>query len=540
MNNSTNEVTTSLSCRQRRAIYAVIICSSLSIVSAKIATITRDGETPMLSANDRSRWCTIRAIVDHGSFAIDQVIFDKNGKRISEWQTIDLVHHRNVDGIPHYYSSKPPLLPTLCAGPYWVVKQLTGTTMGKHPMYVIRILLIVINIPCFALILYWITCLVERYGQTDWGRILVVATAAGGTFLTSYSVTLNNHLMAVLGVTGCLMCILRIGRDREAPWWCYSAAGLAAAFTSANDLPALSFLCLVLAISLFRNPRRALTGTWPAAAVVVVAFFAINYLAHHSFRPPYAHRGMGPKIADLADDRFADHRQPTVEELQSLLPHVDGDHLAIDADLRIQADGDRLSVWDRWGPVLALQHSDGKWAVHDWDDWYDYPIDKTNTRRRSYWKGAKQGVDRGEPSRAVYAFHTLIGHHGIFSLTPLWLLAIVGLVIQTCAKDERRWFALSVLLMTAVCLTFYILRPEHDRNYGGVSSGFRWMFWFIPFWLLALLPVADWASARPWMRRLCYLMFMIGVFSVHYGLNNPWTQPWIFDYWTWLQWIHYQ
>lgn len=546
MNTPTNDATATLSRRQRQAIYALIICSSLSIVGAKIATITRDGETPMLSANDRSRWCTIRAIVDHGTYAIDQVIFDENGKRIGAWQTIDLVHHRNVNGTPHYYSSKPPLLPTLCAGPYWVVKRVTGSTMGKHPMYVIRILLVMINVPCLALILWWTTCLVERYGKTDWGRILVVATAAGGTFLTSFSVTLNNHLLASLGVTGCLVCIMKIGRERDAPWWCYFGAGLAAAFTSANELPALSFLCLVLAFSLVRNPRHALTGTCLGAALIVVTFFVINYRVHNSLRPAYAHRGLGTRIADLPNDQFADYKKPTVKEIRDSLPESERKLLSSQeprgsqSSLRLQESGEGFAVWDRWGPILALQQGEGKWTAYRWDDWYDYPIDKTPTRRRSYWKGDKQGVDRGEPSRAVYAFHALAGHHGIFSLTPLWLLAFVGLGVYACAKDERRWFALSVLLLAVVCLSFYVLRPEHDRNYGGVSSGFRWMFWFIPFWLLALLPVADWASGRPWMRRVCYLMFAIGAFSVHYGLNNPWTQPWIFDHWTWLQWIDYQ
>ncbi len=35
-------------------------------------------------------------------------------------------------------------------------------------------------------------------------------------------------------------------------------------------------------------------------------------------------------------------------------------------------------------------------------------------------------MDRGEPSHAVYIFHSLVGHHGIFSLTPFWLLSVVG------------------------------------------------------------------------------------------------------------------
>jgi hypothetical protein len=39
----------SLTAKQRRAIYGVIICITLGIVASRIATITRDGKTPMLS-----------------------------------------------------------------------------------------------------------------------------------------------------------------------------------------------------------------------------------------------------------------------------------------------------------------------------------------------------------------------------------------------------------------------------------------------------------------------------------------------------------
>ena len=73
-------------------------------------------QRPFLSANDRSRWLTIRALVDHGTFAIDDVI-DAN-----VWNTIDMVQHRGRDGELHLYSSKPPLLSVLLAGEYWLIQ----------------------------------------------------------------------------------------------------------------------------------------------------------------------------------------------------------------------------------------------------------------------------------------------------------------------------------------------------------------------------------------------------------------------------------
>ena len=42
------------------------------------------------------------------------------------WDCIDTVMHQDAEGNPHIYSSKPPLLATLYAGPYWVVYKIGG------------------------------------------------------------------------------------------------------------------------------------------------------------------------------------------------------------------------------------------------------------------------------------------------------------------------------------------------------------------------------------------------------------------------------
>ena len=139
-----------------------------------------------------------------------------------------------------------------------------------------------------------------------------------------------------------------------------------------------------------------------------------------------------------------------------------------------------------WDPKsenrYAVLRTVGFIEVREWDSWYEY--------EGSYWLPKKKaGVDKGEPSQAAYAFHALLGHHGIFSLTPIWLLSFVGMGLWL-ARGTRslQAFALMVLTLTLVCVAFYIMRPEKDRNYGGVSCGFRWLFWFTPLWLICMLP----------------------------------------------------
>ena len=90
-----------------------------------------------------------------------------------------------------------------------------------------------------------------------------------------------------------------------------------------------------------------------------------------------------------------------------------------------------------------------------------------------------------------------------------------------------------VALLTAVCLVFYIgLRPQQDRNYGGMTSAFRWMLWFAPLWLLVMLPGADRAAQTRWGMSAALVMLSFSVLSASYPTWNPWTQPWIFNWLT--------
>src|SRR4029078_4975432 len=103
---------------------------------------------PFLSANDRSRWATVRSLVEHGTYAIDEIVVQPG------WDTIDMVKHPDSNGVEHLYSSKPPLIATLMAGEYWVIHKLTGATLGTHPYEIGRFMLVTINV--LPLIIYFI------------------------------------------------------------------------------------------------------------------------------------------------------------------------------------------------------------------------------------------------------------------------------------------------------------------------------------------------------------------------------------------------
>jgi hypothetical protein len=429
---------------------------------------------PFLSGNDRSRWLTIRGLVERGTFAIDDLVVEPG------WDTIDAVVHPDATGRLRLYSSKPPLLSVLGAGPYWILHRLTGWTLGDHPFTLGRLLLVLYSLVPLGICMACTFRLVDRAGATDWGRLWAAALCAGGTLLTTFAVVLTNHVPAAActAVSGYLA--WRIAVDGLRSTRGFAVAGAAAALAAAFELPALAWLAAVLVIIAGCDARRACLAAVPAAALVVSAALFANWLAHGSLTPAYAHRHAAP----------------------AALPA-----------------GVSLREGESWNP----------------NNWYDYRIRLPNGRLlTSYWRDP-QGVDRGEPSAARYAWHALVGHHGIFSLTPAWLLAVPGVLLL--ARAGRRGghvgqerLAWAIAAVSIVVVAFYLARPPLDRNYGGSASGFRWVFWLAPLWVTATVPAADRLAGSRVGRGLGLVLLGLSVVSVAFPTWNPWTAPWI-DRW---------
>jgi hypothetical protein len=430
---------------------------------------------PFISGNDRSRWLTVRALVEDGTYAIDHIVTDPNERAI--WDTIDMVKHPDRNGEPHLYSSKPTLLPTLLAGQYWLVQKVTGWSLSENPHEVVRTMLLPINMGGMVVMFLLIAKIAERFGATDWGRLLVVGAATFGTLLFAFAIVLNNHLIAAVSAAVALYASVRIWYDDERRSWYFMLAGFFAAFTAANELPALAFFGLLGLALLWKAPKQTLLFGLPAALVVVAAALGTNYAAHDTVLPPYAHRAEGM----------------------------------------------------------------------DWQtgNWYDYTYNVGDREIPSYWKSdadsiqSRSPVDRGEPSRGRYALHCLVGHHGLLSLTPIWLLSIIGAAVMICGKGPQRLPALGALIAipTLVCLAFYLLQGEENRNYGGTSSGLRWMLWFAPLWLVAMIPAADWSAGGRLRRVTAGVLLALSAMSASFPTWNPWSHPWIARFMQYMGWI---
>ena len=465
----------------RRAVYTLLLVVTAGMATARIIGVElvyepsiavrawpkdRPEKMPTFSSNDRSRWATVRALVEEGSFVIGKRVVDPaspTGYRdegigfTDGYKSVDFVKNPDTE---LFYSSKPPLLTCLVAGEYWLLNKSLGWTL-QEPRYrwpVVCTILLTFNLLPLIIFLRLLSNLLEEYGTTDWGRLFVYTAACFGTFLTTFAVTLNNHTPAACCVLFAVYPLLRGRSTESSPFTPLQLliSGFFAGLAFALDLPAASFTA-ALGLFVMFNRSKGLIFYVPAALVPIAALIFTNYLAIGDVTPAY--------------DKFG-------------------------------------------GP------------------WYEY--------EGSHWMKAKlnpnqPGIDFAREPKHIYAFHMLLGHHGLFSLTPIWLLAIVGLFWKRTSLQLRHLNGLTALL-TAVVIAFYIYKTN---NYGGWTAGPRWQFWLTPLYLLAMLPVADALSRLKFGRLLAYACLGVAVFSAVYPVWNPWRHPWAYQLCEYMGWLKY-
>ena len=534
-------------CQQRHwSIYWILIVCSLAVVCGRIATVenhSASNETPFFCANDRSRWATVRALVDENVFHIDDVIARDQA---IHWDTIDKVKHIGRDGEMHAYSSKPPLLASVVAAGYFAIKTFTGLSITEDTFIVTRTLLLLLNGTCWFVLLYFLAKTIDCISVRDWSRYYVLACAGFGTFLSTFAVSLNNHLPAAAATMVAVYCITKIVRRSDsrlpqATWRTFLLAGLASTLAFANELPALALLAVTGLVCVWKSQQWTMTAFLPAMVMVLAAFFGSNYLFHGDLKMPYAHRSDGAAVASVE----IEPSEPVVEKLdvgglpallEDALPQAfrfssveitPGDWPSTPAAVRRWNVQDRLS-----DKSFVIQHNSvaaqNVFSIHPRSNWYEYP--------GSYWVKSnfekKSLVDRGQDDPLIYTFHVLLGHHGIFSLTPFWILALAGMMVfMVSSRYQLRWFGLIAIGLSVIVVIFYVMQPTCNRNYGGVSSGLRWGFWLYPLWLVCILPMADALAQSKVGRFFCLLLLAVSVISVSWSHLNPWVHPWLYQIW---------
>ncbi len=488
----------------RHAIYLVLTLVATAIVTAKVVGVenvfepsryespTPDGfnadridaptrdwpqqrpqPVPMFGSNDRSRWATVRALVDHGTFAVghrsdyndpatDSGIIFEDG-----WSSIDKVLQPDTH---IYFSSKPPLFAVLVAGEYWVLKNAFGLEIVRDRWPVIMIVLLTVNVLPFFISLVLLAKLIELHGTTDFGRLIAFATAALGTFLITFSNTLNNHTPAACCVVFAIYPLLR---SAAAPsGLALFVSGFFAAFAATFDLPAAAFAGAVLLVTMIRVQARVF---WMMLGMLIptIAFFVANYAAIGQWLPAYGEFG---------------------------------------------------------------------------SPWYNYPGSHWAKLQFATPTNHIPGIDYARETRLVYLFHCLLGHHGWFSLTPIWLVGMLGCIVTFRAAIARlkssdtlsyEVFVQMAGVLFLVLVVFFVF-IQRTNNYGGGTSGLRWFFWLIPLAVLATLAGADRLAQLKWARVLMAVMLGVSTLSAFYPAWNPWRSPWLMVLMERLEWVNYE
>ena len=404
---------------------------------------------PFYGANDLSRWSTVYSLAERGTYNIDE----------TPWPTtIDRVQ---LNG--HFYSEKPPLLPTLLAGEYLLLKKLSFGRLSfrNSPESVVRIILVSINLVPLVIFLGLFSRLLDRLAPDPWIRAYAMTAAGLGTFLTGFSITLNNHTVTAFSSFFALYPAFLIWCKEQRTARLFALAGFFAGFAAVNEYPAAAFLVALGAGLAWKARRQTLIWFLPFALLPIAGHFWTNYLVTGDLLPAYLH-----------PDAF----------------------------------------------------------VFPGSYWMIAPISGRGVGRG--------GIDSLYEPWPVYLFNMLVGHHGIFSLSPIFFFTLSGVWSSLRSRgNPLRAFAALAAFLTLVLLVFYTFFT--GRIYGGLCCGLRFFFWLIPLWLMLLPEGLRGKTTYRWFRGMALAFLLISAVSVFYCARNPWSRPWIQEYLYYMHWIDY-
>ena len=209
----------------------------------------RPDPVPMFSSNDKSRWATVRALVHDKTYVIGKRLVRDDPKSDtgivteSAYKSTDVVLNPDTQ---EFYSSKPPLMATIAAGEYWVLHRVFGWDIVSDRWLVIPAIVLTWNVIPFAVYLVLLGRLIDLTGKTDFGKLLAFTAAAIGTFLTTFSGTLNNHTPAAFCILfACYPLLKAIVENRDMTPAGYACCGFFGGFSATFERPALAFVAAV-------------------------------------------------------------------------------------------------------------------------------------------------------------------------------------------------------------------------------------------------------------------------------------------------------
>jgi hypothetical protein len=475
----------------RRLLGTLLIASATALA---LGCLLR--QPTMMGANDISRWCTVWSLLERGSYVIDDCPW--HAETQDKVQIPETPERIGPDGEPvkHYYSSKPALLPTLIAGLLYPARAITGVPLDR-------------------------VMLQER--EPRWsqvpdpdhpGKVKGLLTKPEQPAKWPVYIFYFKPILILLNIVpfwGFLVLLSRLlDRESRTDWsWAYTL--FAAAFgtyllpyTQTLNNHTVAAFSAFFAIYLF-------TRIWDEGGGRPWRFALLGLLAGFTATCEL------PALAFLAlVGLFLVARFPR-PALAWFVPAAIVPIVALMA-CQYAAFGAVKLAYEEFG-TDAYMFEGSLWKT-------PLELDALNLPWTDPEEAARRGIV-GE-SHGTYLFHMTLGHHGFWSLSPIFLVAAFGLAGLLRRRGAGSVVAWMTLALTVILLAFYTWNPK-ARNYGGSAQGLRWLFWLIPFWLLMLPPALDAIASRPWLRRVATLALFVSVMSVGYAMRGPWNHPWIQD-----------
>ena len=371
------------------------------------------------NTNVGSRYATVQSLVDFGTYAIDDTQYVR---------TIDKVKIGD-----QFYSSKPPLLPTMGAGLYAAYKKLTGRNIVKHEHDVVLLCNLVLVLLPHLLMLFFLFRLSRLMTKSDLGPLVALGGAAFAFYGTGYAIELNNHVPAAMLATVSFYYAYRIRHEIDAKPRHWLLAGACAGLLPPIDLPSLFISTGIGLYLLTYDWKRTLTWFMAGAAPGLIAHFVLTYIQGGSLLPIYLRKEL-----------------------------------------------------------------------------YNYP--------GSYWNKPR-GIDALDEPKWFYGLQALIGHHGIFSVTPLSIFGSIAIFDAIRQKGALYREAIMVAGIVGIMFTFYVV---NTNNYGGSCVGMRWFISFMPLLLVFLAVWVDTHPIRPLVGSALLVAFLVGQYHMHDAIRSPW------------------
>ena len=466
-----------------------------------------------LTANDISRWCTVWSLVEKGTYAIDECPWSKDTQdKVKKPDKLEApeagagqVKRLEYSLAPkswkegqagdHFYSSKPPLMATVIAGLIYPVRHWTAIPLAA------------------AVKQDRLERNVEKEVPGQPGKTQFVKEKPSPVEWPAY-VLYFKPILVLFNVVPMFVFLVFYARllDRTAgdDWsWtlCLFTAAMGTflfAYITTLNNHTLAAACAFFAIyALQRIWSEGARSAWIfAAAGFFGALTACNELPAALF---------GVLLFLMLVARFPGRT------MKWFIPAA---AVPVAAFLATQfiAFGQFKPVYEEFG-TKSYTYEGSYWNTPLEMDYFNVPDKKVvDGKTVEVWK---------EPYE-VYLLHMTFGHHGVFSLTPIFLFALFGAVREIVRRGRLASVAWLTLLLTAAMLAFYTWNPK-ARNYGGTAQGLRWLFWLIPFWLAVLPAGIVGGGTRRWVRALTLFALMVSMLSVGYAVRNPWSSPWLLD-----------